>query len=244
MRQASPSTRWRADHPVVGVIGGMGPEATVALMRRVLAATPACDDADHIHMIVDNNPKVPSRIRALIEGTGEDPAPHLAAMARRLEAAGADFLVMPCNTAHHFHAAIADAVTVPAWNLVAMTIDRIAALTPPVRRVGVLASPAIRLTGLFDAPAATAGLDLVFPEPQRQDAVLATIRAVKAGALDAAQLAAYGDAARSLEAAGADALLLACTELSVIADRLAATVPVVDNLQLLAEAIVHAATAP
>ena len=65
----------------VGILGGMGPQATVLLMQKIIAATPATDDADHIPLIVDQNPQVPSRIRRLIEGTGEDPAPVLAAMA-------------------------------------------------------------------------------------------------------------------------------------------------------------------
>ena len=89
-------------HPVVGVIGGMGPEATLALMQRVVRSTPATDDADHIHLIIDNNPKVPSRIAALVEGHGKNPAPVLATMAERLEIAGADVLAIPCNTAHTY----------------------------------------------------------------------------------------------------------------------------------------------
>ncbi|MGY9013879.1 MAG: aspartate/glutamate racemase family protein, partial [Rhodospirillales bacterium] len=91
----------------VGVIGGMGPEATVELMSRIIAKTPANDDVDHIHMIVDNDPKIPSRIKALLEGTGEDPGPYIANMARKLQTAGADFLVMPCNTAHLYRDVIA-----------------------------------------------------------------------------------------------------------------------------------------
>src|SRR5579863_8958181 len=98
---------------VVGVIGGMGPEATVDFMHRLIAATPARDDADHLHILVDNNPKIPSRIAALIDGTGEDPTPVLRAMARGLEAQGADFLVIPCNTAHHYLPAIAESVRIP-----------------------------------------------------------------------------------------------------------------------------------
>ena len=75
-----------AKHKTVGVIGGMGPEATVDFLRRLVASTPARDDADHIRVFVDNNPKIPSRIAALIEGGGEDPAPVLCAMAKGLEA--------------------------------------------------------------------------------------------------------------------------------------------------------------
>ena len=105
----------------IGILGGMGPEATVLLMSRLIAATPAQDDADHIPLIVDMNTQVPSRIAALIEGGGADPAPVLAAMAKRLEAAGAEALAMPCNTAHHYAPAIRAAATVPFLDMVALS---------------------------------------------------------------------------------------------------------------------------
>ncbi|MEM6545430.1 MAG: aspartate/glutamate racemase family protein, partial [Pseudomonadota bacterium] len=97
----------------VGIIGGMGPEATVDLMSRVIALTPATDDADHIPMLVDNNSQVPSRIAALLEGTGTSPEPVLIAMAERLQHMGAQLLAMPCNTAHHYHQAVQAAVQIP-----------------------------------------------------------------------------------------------------------------------------------
>ena len=95
----------RAADLVVGILGGMGPAATVDLVSKILAATDAARDQDHLHLIVDCNPKVPNRNEA-VDGTGPSPAPALVAMARRLEAAGADFLVMACNTAHAWEAEI------------------------------------------------------------------------------------------------------------------------------------------
>ena len=130
--------------PVIGVIGGMGPDATVDLMRRVIEATPADDDADHIRMIVDNNPKIPSRMKALIDGTGEDPAPVLAAMARGFETAGADVLVIPCNTAHHYLPAIRAAVRVPVVDMIALSVPRLTAMLgarPADRPAGVARDP-------------------------------------------------------------------------------------------------------
>ena len=94
----------------VGVIGGMGPEATVDFLRRIVAATPAQEDQDHIRVLVDNNPKVPSRLAALVYGTGANPLPVLIDMARGLERQGADFLTIPCNTAHYYLPRIAEAV--------------------------------------------------------------------------------------------------------------------------------------
>ncbi len=88
----------KCSEKVVGIIGGMGPEATEDLMQRIIRLTPARDDIDHIRCIVDNNPKIPSRVRAIIQGDGESPAPCLSDMAKRLESWGADFLAIPCNS--------------------------------------------------------------------------------------------------------------------------------------------------
>jgi len=222
--------------PVVGILGGMGPDATVELMQRVIRATPARDDADHIRMIVDNNPKVPSRIAALIERTGDDPAPVIAAMARGLETAGADFLVIACNTAHHYLPSIRDAVSIPVVDMIGLTIARIHALGPTVRRIGVLASPAVRLTGLLEAPFGAAGLSVFYPEGAADAEVLRVIRAVKAGDLGEGQQRAYADAAARLVAAGADALLIACTELSALG-ALPGPTPAIDTLDTLVREI-------
>ena len=131
------------DHPVVGVIGGMGPDATVDLMQRVICATPAKDDADHIHLLVDNNPKVPSRIAALVEGHGESPAPVLVQMAQNLERAGADLLAIPCNTAHAYLDPIRSAVAIPVLDMIQMTADRLAELSSQPKTVGIIASSAV-----------------------------------------------------------------------------------------------------
>jgi aspartate racemase len=224
--------------PIVGVIGGMGPEATVDFMRRVIAATPAGDDIDHIRMIVDNNPKIPSRLKALLNGTGDDPAPVLQAMARGLEAAGADFLVIPCNTAHHFLPAIRAAVRIPVTDMVALSVTRLSHDLIGNRRIGLLASPVVRLTGLFEKHCAAAGLDILAPGGSDEAAVLDIIKAVKAGGVTPAQTAAYRAAAMGLVARGAGVLVVACTELSILAgsgqDGLeTAGVPVLDTLDVL-----------
>ncbi len=106
---------------VVGVIGGMGPDATVDFMSSVIAFTDAAQDQDHVRMLVDNNPAVPCRQQALL-GNGEDPGPVMARMARGLEAAGADFLVMPCNTAHAFADAVRSAASIPLLSIVDVTV--------------------------------------------------------------------------------------------------------------------------
>jgi aspartate racemase len=224
---------------VVGVIGGMGPEATVDFMHRLVARTPARDDADHLHVLVDNNPKVPSRIAALIEGTGEDPTPVLCNMARGLQAQGADFLVMPCNTAHYYLPAIARSVTIPVLDMVQLAIQKLAAANASA--VGLLASPAVRMVGLYTMRMEQAGLQAFFPGPKDEETLLGVIKAVKAGRLGEKHRQDYARIAANLLNAGADALLVACTEFSVIGPPAGIAAPVVDALDVLVEATIATA---
>ena len=214
----------------------MGPEATVDLMRRVVAKTPANDDQDHIHLIVESNPKIPSRIAHLIERTGADPTPELIRIAVNLQRAGADALAIPCNTAHAYADSIRHSVSIPLLDMVSLTVDQIA-LAGRTARVGLLASTAIHTTGLYAKALSAQSIATVLPS--RQEDVMALIRAVKRGDTGAQIQAALGQVAR--ETAGrADVLLIACSELSVISAGI--TVPFVDSLDVLAQAIVTFAT--
>ena len=226
-------------HPVVGIIGGMGPEATVELMRRVVAQTAAQDDQDHVHLIVESNPKIPSRIAHLIERTGPDPTRELIRIARNLEAAGATLLAMPCNTAHGYADAIRAAVSIPLLDMVGLTATQVAA-TVPRPRVGLLASTAVHTLGLYSRAFAAGGGTVIVPE--RQDEVMALIRSVKRGDSGRTAGQALEDHIDRL-ARNVDVVILACTELSVIAGGAPAPVPVADSLQVLTQAIVRAAGA-
>ncbi len=225
-----------APHPVIGIIGGMGPEATIDLMRRVLALTPARDDGDHIHMIVDNNPKIPSRIARLIDGTGIDPAPELCRMAKGLEVTGATCLAIPCNTAHAYASEIAESVAIPLLDMVELTAECLSRMCPPGRRIGMLASTAVRMLGLYDKALAPFGLSLTWPAHQSD--LMQVIKAVKGGDTSPATAETFTQIAGALMADGASVLLIACTELSILAPSLDATVPHLDALDVLSEEIV------
>lgn len=215
----------------VGILGGMGPEATILLMQRVLAAVPAQDDSDHLPLIVHQNPGVPSRIRHLIEGSGESPGPTLAAMARGLQAAGAQALAMPCNTAHSYATEIEAATDLPFLDMRAATC----AVLPRGARVGMLASPAVRLSSAFDTHFAAAGVTAVWPEDDAP--ALAVIRKVKAGARPDAVEPGFTALGREL-AARSDILLVACTEMSLLTGALnTAGLAHVDSLDRLVAAI-------
>jgi aspartate racemase len=213
----------------VGILGGMGPEATILLMQKVMAAVAARDDADHIPLIVHQNPAVPSRIKRLIDGVGDDPGPVLAGMARDLHRAGAQALAMPCNTAHAYAAQIVAATPLPFLDMRAASV----AALPRGARIGMLASPAVRITGAFDAAFAAAGLVPVWPKDEGP--VLALIRAVKAG--NTGQVAEGALATLAAQAAkDTDHLLVACTELSLLTG--AIRQPYTDSLECLVTAIV------
>lgn len=224
-------------HPVVGVIGGMGPEATVDLMRRVVAKTPAREDQDHIHLIVESNPKVPSRIAHLVHKTGSDPTPELIRIAQNLERAGAQVLAMPCNTAHAYASSIRAAVGIPLLDMVALSVDHITALPGVIARVGLLASTAVHVAQLYGKAFAPHDIVTIFPD--RQEEIMALILAVKRGDTGLQSQAALGRIALEM-ANQTDVLLIACSELSVIAAGF--SVPFVDSQDVLAQAVVDFAT--
>lgn len=219
---------------VVGVLGGMGPEATVELMRRVIAMTPAEDDQDHIRMIVEHNPKVPSRIKALIDKTGESPAPMLIEMAKRLETAGANVLAMPCNTAHAYADQIRAATSIPLLDMIGLTASRLSRMQLEHRRVGLLASTAVKYLGLYERALDPVGITVVYPNEQTR--LMRLIKAVKRGETGAGLRQELAVIANDLR--GTDVLVVACTELSVLVDDFDGAKPILDSLDVLVEEVV------
>ena len=226
----------------VGILGGMGPQATILLMQKVLEAVPAADDADHIPLIVDQNPQVPSRIRHLIEGTGDDPAPVLADMARRLVAGGATALAMPCNTAHHYLPAIRSAVRVPFLDMVELSVAQVARLVGDDRRVGILASPAVRKIGLFDERLAR--IDIQTTYPTEESAMLVAIRQIKTSGPGPDTFAILRAASEELLQRGARVQMIACTEFSLVPGATATSATAFDTLDVLVRAIKDYAMQP
>lgn len=223
----------------VGILGGMGPEATVDLMQRIIELTPAADDADHVRCIVDNNPKVPSRIKAIIEGHGEDPGPCMADMGHRLETWGADFLVIACNTAHHYYNAVQNAVTIPVIHLVGLVTDHLLQHFCDHKNIGILASPAVAMTGLYTQKFSPKGLTDIWPDQEFQEQMLGVIKSVKRGDTGPEVVQKYQDVCRHLAEKGATLAVVACTELSALDSAL--PIPAVDAAQVLAQEIVDVA---
>lgn len=210
-RSNDPGTR-----PFVGVLGGVGPLATAYFLNHVVRLTVAERDQDHVDMVVLNHATVPDRTEFILGRSTEDPGPVLARDARRLEAFGADFLVMPCNTAHYFTQQVLDAISVPFVSIVATTVDAARERVPDLRAVGLLATSGTASSGVYQDAFGAYGVTTLLPDDADQAVVSSIIYdQVKAGR--PADLAALRGVASHLVERGAQAVILGCTELSVVA---------------------------
>ncbi len=224
---------------IVGILGGMGPLATVDLYRKIVLATPVRCDQDHLHGIIDADPTIPDRSAAL-RGEVPDPTPCLVRGARRLEGAGADFIVIPCNTAHAFLPALRPRIGIPILDMIAETAERVRAAYPAAYRVGILATRGTIDSGLYHGALRARGLEpLIPPRAVQELSVDTAIAAVKAGGTGAAVSALLAGAGRALAGAGAEVLLAACTEIPLVLTSAAVPVPLLDPTQVLAEAAVR-----
>ena len=196
---------------VAGIIGGMGPAATADLFTKIVAMTDAGKDQEHIHILIDNNTDIPDRTAAILEGIG-DPLTPMIESARRLTAQGADFLMVPCNTAHYYWSALSDAVSVPVLNMPRLALEE-------CRRLGldcaaVLATEGCVKSGVYSAVFEGSGVELLRPDEVLQKKLMHTIyQEVKAG-LPAHPEELYPEL-EELQRRGAKAFLLACTELPI-----------------------------
>lgn len=219
---------------IVGVLGGMGPEATVDFMAKVIAATPARRDQDHIRMLVDHNPSVPNRQAAILAG-GKDPGPALAEMAARLEAAGAEFLVIPCNTAYVFEDSIKAAANIPLVSIIDVTIAEIGKQAPGARKIGILATDGCLAAGVYQNALEARGFRPLVPESDEMTQLMALIHDIKGGDSGASSTAGMRDIAAALCERGAEAVIAGCTEIPLVLNQSMLPVPLIASTDVLAE---------
>lgn len=220
----------------VGVIGGMGPAATIDFLCKLHAATPATSEADHLHVITDSDPRRADR-NAAMAADGPSPAPSLVRTARMLASAGAEVLVMPCNAAHAWASDIVAATPVPFVSIVGAAVAAVRTAAPGATRVGLLAVEATQAARLYHDGFGS-GMTIVAPD---MAAFMPLIFAVKAGDTGPAIRAAMAAQAALLVAAGAQVLLAACTEVPLVFGPNDATVPVVSATDALVAATLAAA---
>ena len=233
----------------VGLIGGLGPAATVDLYDKIVKATPAANDQEHFKLVVEQNPQTPDRTKCLLEG-GEDPTLALYNSARRLQADGCDALIVPCNTAHAFVPFLQRHLTVPFINMQQVTMDEIEAKYGKNAKVGLLATSGTVKTGIYSEKALAMGIAMVAPDQPNQELVMRAIygpKGAKAGFTDGQCREDLLTAAEYLvQKHGCNVLILGCTELPLILDEgdmeiAGRTVFVIDPTSALARKVVKTA---
>ena len=227
-----------APRKTIGVLGGMGPAATLDFFARVLALTDAKTDQDHIRLIIDNNPSVPNRNNA-IEGTGPSPAPVLVAMAHGLARAGADILVMPCNAAHAFLADIKRACDLPIISIIDVTVA--SALKHHPKQIGLLAADGCLNAELYQAAFRGQGVETLVPDAVTRDRFMAALYAIKQGNAGPTVRTEMRAIAETLIAKGADAIVAGCTEVPLVLAPSDINVPLISSTDCLALAAITAA---
>ena len=217
---------------VVGVLGGMGPLATIDFLRKMVAATPATADQEHVPVVVSSIPQVPDRTEAF-RGAGPSPRQAMVASGRRLADAGVGLVVMPCNTAHLWFDELQRELGLPMLHLVDAAIEDAMALADGTRRIGLLATDATLASGLYVNRRAGPVHWLLPTAGEMLELVMPGIAAVKAGELQQGRELLATSAAR-LQQRGAVALVLGCTEIPLVLDATNSPLPVIDATASLA----------
>ena len=193
----------------VGIIGGMGPGATALLFQKLIDYTDAKCDAEHMHIIIDNNTAIPDRTTAILNGENT-PALCICESGKKLEQCGAELLLIPCNTSHYFYDYIQAQLTVPIVNMIAETAKE--CLKNGYRKVGVLATTGTCNTHTYDRELKKHGVEAVYPDEEGQKKVMEIIYdQVKAGCKINVQI--LDQTLKKMSSEGAQAFILGCTEL-------------------------------
>lgn len=226
---------------IIGIIGGMGPAATLDLYSKIVALTPANKDQDHIHVIIDSYAQIEDRT-AFIENRGENPLPKLCEAAIRLEKAGADALIMPCNTAHYFVDDILKKVNIPLIHIVEATAKAVKTRHPKAKKIGLLATSGTKKAGVYSKVLMGYGFELIeLPENVEKDVMACIYSGVKAGKIqEYAPL--FQKSVDETERLGADVLIAGCTEIPLLMPYIKSSKPIVDATLELAKAAVKFAT--
>lgn len=199
----------------LGIIGGMGPEATEVMFRRIIARTDAKTDQEHLDMIILNHASMPDRTAAIKSGQTEEVASLLKNDALLLEKCGASAIAVPCNTSHYFISELSESVGVPIINMIEETAAYIAENCPKLKKVGILATDGTVEQGLYRRALEKRGIEPYEPDAETQKTVMDIIyNQIKKG--EKGCLEDFIRVLSRLKEDGCDGAILACTELSVL----------------------------
>ncbi|HBJ83207.1 MAG TPA: aspartate racemase [Verrucomicrobiales bacterium] len=224
---------------IVGIFGGMGPEATANFYSEIVRLTPAKKDQDHLPVLIYSLPQVPDRSTCIASGSREI-VPYITQAVRKLERGGASFIAIPCNTVHYYHADMQRAVRIPVLNMITETADAVLREQPQARTVGLLATNGTVRAKLYENEFTKRGLKvLLLPETLQQCCVMDAVYSIKSGGSKQKQADLLARAGEDLIRRGADVLVLGCTEIPLAFDVKRSRVPVVNATQVLARAAIR-----
>jgi aspartate racemase len=224
----------------IGILGGMGPEATLSCYAAIIRGTPADTDQEHLRVIIDSNPKVPDRTAAII-GKGASPVPSLVAGCRSLQSAGADFIIIPCVSAHYFLEAVRQEIKLPILSIFDAVTEYISSNHPHIQTVGLMGTTGTISGGHFHKRLADAGLTTIVPDETRQSEVMAAIYDIKNSNPVRSRRQISSDlvaVAQTLESKGAQGIIAGCTEIPLALRQKHLSVPYFDALTILAHAAI------
>jgi aspartate racemase len=201
--------------PTLGIIGGVGPMATAYFMELIINKTPAATDQDNLPMIVFNDPQIPDRTDFILGRSDQNPVPEMAKVARWLERAGADYIAIPCNTAHFFYDEICSSVDVPVLNIMRETTALLTRSGFSGGKVGLMATEGTVRSGVFQDYLSEDGIDVIEPDEADQ-AIVSSLIYDQVKQNKPYDADAFLAVASRLRERGADAVIVGCTELSVI----------------------------
>ncbi len=221
----------------IGILGGMGPEATAYFFELIIKKTKAEKDQEHIKIIIYNNPEVPPRTDSILHND-PGPIPYLVEGISVLEKAGADFIVMPCVTAHYYYDEILAQKRVSFVNILDETLLYVMREMPKVKKVGLIASSGTLKSKLFHDVFGREGIEVMTPGKKEQDRVMEAIfgkNGIKAGFTSGRPKEIIVKAAGALIGRGAEAIIAGCTEVPLVLKAEDIPVPLIEPLEILAE---------
>ncbi len=229
---------------VIGILGGMGPEATADLFHKIIKNTEAERDQDHLRVIIDNNPKIPDRTPAIL-GSGENPIPMMIEAAKNLERAGADFIVIPCVSAHYFIQELSERIAIPVISVIDEVAGEIERRSPGLKRTGLIATTGTIRAGLFQDRLGKIGVEVVIPSSvEQEDLVMSSIygeSGIKAGFISPENRGKILKVTKALIDKGAQGIIGGCTEVPLVMQQSDIEIPFFDSLHILALAAIHRA---
>ncbi len=227
---------------IIGILGGMGPDATCVLFDRIIKSTNAKCDSEHVRIIIDNNPKIPDRTGAIL-GKSASPVSELVKTATNLQNSGADFIVIPCITSHYYFKEIQKEVNVPILNMLEITREYIDKCLGSMNKIGVIATSGTIKTNLFQN--LLVGKEVIIPtEKEQNDYVMEIIygkEGVKAGNRSGKVKEHLAEIIERLKDRGAEAIIAGCTEISIVLNQSDIDIPLIDPLTLIAKKSVYIA---